>query len=106
MTYTYIEPVSEKYKIDGSVTINENRTNDIQRSKIIGSSNQQQQQTQSFDKLQNKPFWIWNIEEHKLEDLRTKGECCFNHNVIVLFHDNIKNDCHCVGLKSPLPPSS
>jgi hypothetical protein len=47
--------------------------------KIIGSSNQQQQQIQSFDKLQNKPFWIWNIEEHKLEDVRTKGECCFNH---------------------------
>ena len=32
-----------------------------------------------FDKLQNKPFWIWNIEEHKLEDIRTKRECCFNH---------------------------
>jgi hypothetical protein len=45
--------------------------------KRISSSNQQQ--TQSFDKLQNKPFWIWNIEEHKLEDIRTKGECCFNH---------------------------
>jgi hypothetical protein len=38
-----------------------------------------QQQIQSFDKLQDKPFWIWNIEEHKLEDIRTKGECCFNH---------------------------
>jgi len=38
-----------------------------------------QQQTQSFDKLQNNPFWIWNIEEHKQEDIRTKGECCFNH---------------------------
>jgi hypothetical protein len=38
-----------------------------------------QQQTQSFDKLQDKPFWIWNIEEHKQEDVRTKGECCFNH---------------------------
>ncbi len=45
--------------------------------KRIISSNQQQ--TQSFDKLQNKPFWIWNIEEHKQEDIRTKGECCFNH---------------------------
>jgi hypothetical protein len=43
--------------------------------KRIGrSSNQQQQQTHSFDKLQNKPFWIWNIEEYKLEDVRTKGE--------------------------------
>jgi hypothetical protein len=37
------------------------------------------QQTRSFDKLQNKPFWIWNIEEHKQEDVRTKGYCCFNH---------------------------
>jgi hypothetical protein len=33
----------------------------------------------SSSKLQNKPFWIWNIEEHKLEDISTKGECCFNH---------------------------
>jgi hypothetical protein len=24
------------------------------------SSSDQQQQTQSFDKLQNKPFWIWD----------------------------------------------
>jgi hypothetical protein len=47
------------------------------KKRIINSSNQQQ--TQSFDKLQNKPFWIWNIEEHKQEDIRTKGECCFNH---------------------------
>jgi hypothetical protein len=46
--------------------------------KKIGSSNQQQH-TKSFDKLQAKPFWIWNIQEHKLEDIRTKGECCFNH---------------------------
>ena len=47
--------------------------------KRISSSNQQQQQTQSFDKLHNKPFWIWNTQEHKLEDVRTKGEFCFNH---------------------------
>jgi hypothetical protein len=43
------------------------------------NSNQQQQQIQSFDILQDKPFWIWNIEEHKQKDIRTKGECCFNH---------------------------
>src|SRR6266516_2639256 len=51
---------------------------DLKR-KITSSSNQQQQQTQSFDKLHNKPFWIWDIEEHKQEDVRTRGECCFNH---------------------------
>src|SRR6187200_637080 len=49
------------------------------KKRISSSSSQQQQQTQSFDKLQNKPFWIWDIEEHKMEDIRTKGECCFNH---------------------------
>jgi len=32
------------------------------------------QQTQSFDRLQDKPFWIWNIQEHKQEDIRTKVE--------------------------------
>jgi hypothetical protein len=24
----------------------------------------------------DKPFWIWNIEEHKKQDI---GDCCFNH---------------------------
>jgi hypothetical protein len=44
----------------------------------INQSIQQQQQVQLFTKLKNKPFWIWNIEEHKLQDL-TNGDCCFNH---------------------------
>jgi hypothetical protein len=38
-----------------------------------------QLQCRPFDMLQNKPFWIWNIEEHKREDVRTNGQCCFNH---------------------------
>jgi hypothetical protein len=38
-----------------------------------------QQQPKLFERLQNKPFWIWDIEEHKQEDARTKGNCCFNH---------------------------
>ena len=44
---------------------------------------EQQQQTDSnheiFERLRDKPFWVWNIEEHKQEDIRTRGECCFNH---------------------------
>ena len=47
------------------------------KKRIIISGNQQQ--TQSFDKLQNKQFWIWNVEEHKQADIITKGNCCFNH---------------------------
>jgi hypothetical protein len=27
----------------------------------------------------NKLFWIWNIEEHKKQDIGTNGDCCFNH---------------------------
>ena len=27
----------------------------------------------------NKPFWTWNIEEHKQEDIKTNGNYCFNH---------------------------
>jgi hypothetical protein len=30
-------------------------------------------------KLQDKPFWIFDKEQHRLEDIRTKGECCFWH---------------------------
>src|SRR6266496_3016131 len=44
---------------------------------------EQQQQTDSnheiFERLRDKPFWVWNVEEHKTEDIKTKGDCCFNH---------------------------
>jgi hypothetical protein len=29
--------------------------------------------------LLNKPFWIWNQHQHKLQDIKTNGNCCFNH---------------------------
>jgi hypothetical protein len=38
-----------------------------------------QQQSILFERLQNKPFWIWKVEEHKQEDVITNGLCCFNH---------------------------
>jgi hypothetical protein len=37
-----------------------------------------QHQSKLFEKVQNKPFWIWNVEKHKQEDIRTNGSCCFN----------------------------
>jgi hypothetical protein len=37
------------------------------------------QQSRLFEKLLNKPFWIWNKQQHKLEDIKTDGDCCFNH---------------------------
>jgi hypothetical protein len=37
------------------------------------------QEHKAHEHLRDKPFWIWNAEEHKQEDARTKGNCCFNH---------------------------
>jgi hypothetical protein len=36
-------------------------------------------QSKMFDRLCNKPFWIWDQQQHKLEDIITYGDCCFNH---------------------------
>jgi hypothetical protein len=45
-------------------------------SKII---QQDQQSDILVDKLQGKPFYIWNVEKHKKRYKETCGECCFNH---------------------------
>jgi hypothetical protein len=37
------------------------------------------QQSKLFVGLHNKPFWIWNVDEHKQAEIRTNGRCCFNH---------------------------
>jgi hypothetical protein len=46
--------------------------------KLIHSQSNSEQ-IELFQRLKNKPFWIWNVEQHKQEDRRTKGDCCFNH---------------------------
>jgi hypothetical protein len=47
--------------------------------KRVGLEAITQEQFRLTERLHNKPFWIWNIEEHKQEDIDTKGDCCFNH---------------------------
>jgi hypothetical protein len=37
------------------------------------------QQSKLFERLYNKPFWIWDKQQHKQEDIRTDGACCLNH---------------------------
>jgi hypothetical protein len=36
------------------------------------------QQSRLLERLRNKQFWIWDQQQHKLEDIRTNGYCCFN----------------------------
>ena|SRR5918911_2789042 len=38
-----------------------------------------QEQPKLFERLEIKPSWIWNIDEHKQEDIRANRSCCFNH---------------------------
>jgi hypothetical protein len=38
-----------------------------------------QQQHGFFQRLIDRPFWIWDITEHKQEDAKRDGDCCFNH---------------------------
>jgi hypothetical protein len=44
-------------------------------------SQQQKENTRKelFERLQGKPFWIWDKQHHKLEDIKTDGDCCFYH---------------------------
>jgi Terminase RNaseH-like domain len=38
-----------------------------------------QQQSKLSENCKDKPFWIWDIQAHKLQDIKTRGNCCFNH---------------------------
>jgi Terminase RNaseH-like domain len=52
--------------------------NDLKK-RISLETTTQQQQYRLAERFHKKPFWIWNIAEHKQEDVKTNGHCCFNH---------------------------
>ena len=47
--------------------------------KLVSHSQYENTHKELLQRLQNKPFWIWDIAEHKQEDIKTDGDCCFNH---------------------------
>jgi hypothetical protein len=47
--------------------------------KLVSHSQQENTRKELFQRLQGKLFWIWDKQQHKQEDIRTDGECCFNH---------------------------
>jgi hypothetical protein len=87
VSYTLAVATTEKANSDEGATVNEivsNSTNDVQGSEENRSHKQQQQQQQQqttlfSSRVCNKPFWIWDIEEHKTADIITNGDYCFNH---------------------------
>jgi hypothetical protein len=44
---------------------------DLRKIVTTSNNNQRQQQTTLFSRVSNKPFWIWDIEEHKVADIIT-----------------------------------
>jgi hypothetical protein len=50
-----------------------------------------QQQYKLLQRLQNKPFWIWDQQQHKLEDIKTNGDCCFNHIISLPTNNAVDN---------------
>ena len=47
--------------------------------KLVSKQQQDKARNDLYDGLIKKPFWIWDKQQHKLEDIRTDGDCCFNH---------------------------
>jgi hypothetical protein len=47
--------------------------------KLVSSQQKENSRKELFQRLQGKPFWIWDKKQHRLEDVKTDGDCCFNH---------------------------
>jgi Terminase RNaseH-like domain len=47
--------------------------------KLVSQSKRDNIRKELFQRLQGKPFWIWDKQQHKQEDIETDGDCCFNH---------------------------
>jgi hypothetical protein len=85
-SYTFEPATTEKANSDERDTVDEEvviaMTFKDLRKIVATNSNQRQQlkQTTLFSsRVRDKPFWIWSIKEHKIADIITSGDCCFNH---------------------------
>lgn len=47
--------------------------------KLVSAQQQDKARNELYDRLINKPFWIWDREQHKQADIDTDGDYCFNH---------------------------
>jgi hypothetical protein len=65
--------------------------------KIVSLEAATPQQSRLSEILKDKPFWIWNIEVHKHEDIKTNGDCCFNHIIALPQKDSVDKQPMIVG---------
>jgi hypothetical protein len=52
---------------------------DLKRKMTLYDQETQTQDNRLFERLRGKPFWIWNTNNHRQSDIKSNGECCFNH---------------------------
>ena len=64
---------------------------DLKKRIVIQSQEQNLQLTRLFERLSGKPFWIWDEHLHRQEDVRTNGDCCFNHIVGLPAKDKVEH---------------
>jgi hypothetical protein len=48
------------------------------------------EQSQLLQRLRDKPFWYWDPKQHKQEDIKIKGDCCFNHIIGLPIKDKVE----------------
>jgi len=58
--------------------------------KRVSATHEVQQQTRLFERLRNKPFWIWDVKEHKHADVQSNGDCCFNQIIGLPMKDGVE----------------
>ena len=64
---------------------------DLKRKVSLYQQDVHQQNYKFFQRLEDKPFWIWNSRSHRQEDARTNGDCCFNHIIGLPKKENKEN---------------
>ena len=64
---------------------------DLKRKVSLYQQEAYQQNYKLFERLEDKPFWIWNSRSHTQEDDKTNGDCCFNHIVGLPKKENKEN---------------
>jgi hypothetical protein len=54
--------------------------------KLVRDSQQQEdiRSKELFQRLQNKPFWIWDKQQHKQEDIKTNGVAVLT--ILLVYH--------------------
>jgi hypothetical protein len=50
------------------------------------------QESKALERISNKPFWIWDIEKHKQEDINTKDEIAMFDYEKILYDSILDNE--------------